>query len=444
MSKEPAKAKLAYVDLDKIWWDKRARSDLGDITSLAETIKEKGVLQPITVTPEFELLAGERRVTAAREAGLTQIPALVRRKEDIIDAKEIELIENIWRKDFTWDEQAELVRDIDTMCRERKVDWSLRKTAQLLDKGLGSVAREIQLAKALQVFPELRQYDYAADALKVIKNLEAQAIVDELHRRQTVAVATGSLEKGISEMLKMAQKNYHDGEDTFKGLATLRNDGNVHLIECDPPYGIDLTEQKQSKESATSNVHTYNEVARGEYPQFLTKLSRELYRVANPNCWLIFWFGPTWQHEVLTSLREAKWEVDEIPAIWAKTQGQTNQPEMYLARGYEPFYLARKGRPVMAKRGRLNVFNYPGQSKKYHPTERPVVLIQDILETLGVVMQHVLVPFLGSGATLRAAYNLGMSAQGWDISKEYKPKFLLAVEEDARNLNGDKTDNTES
>jgi len=434
------KAKLAYVDLDKVWWDKRARSDLGDITSLAETIKEKGVLQPITVTPEFELLAGERRVTAAREAGLVQIPALIRRKEDIIDAKEIELIENIWRKDFTWDEQAELVRAIDTMCRERKVDWSLRKTAQLLDKGLGSVSREIQLAKALEVFPELRQYDNASDALKVIKNLEEQAIVDEMHRRQNVAVATGSLEKGISEMLKMAQKNYHDGEDTFKGLAAMRSDGNVHIIECDPPYGIDLTEQKQSKDSVTSNVHTYNEITRDAYPQFLTKLARELYRVANPNCWLIFWFGPTWQHEVLTSLREAKWEVDEIPAIWAKTQGQTNQPEMYLARGYEPFYLARKGRPVMAKRGRLNVFNYSGLSKKYYPTERPVALIQDILETMGVVMQHVLVPFLGSGATLRAAYNLGISGHGWDISKEYKSKFLLAVEEDARNLNGDKGD----
>jgi DNA modification methylase len=49
-------------------------------------------------------------------------------------------------------------------------------------------------------------------------------------------------------------------------------------------------------------------------------------------------------------------------------------------------------------------------------------------------MQNVLVPFLGSGATLRAAYNRGLTAYGFDANAEYKDRFLLAVEEDTRAL----------
>jgi len=435
------KNKLAFVDLDKIWWDKRYRSDMGDIVSLSESIQEKGVIQPITVTPDFELLAGERRVTAARSAGLTQIPALIRRKEDTLDAREVELLENIARKNFEWPEQADLVREIDKLYKEKKLDWSGRKTAQLLDMGIASVSRAVQLSKAMEVVPELREMKTADDALKTLKNLEETAIVGELRHRQSEAVNSGvGLDRGIAAMLKVADANYRIG-DTFRGLAELRTGGMVDLIECDPPYGINLTEVKQSKKTGTSNVYSYEEIAATEYPKFLQRLTKELYRVAREDAWLIFWFGPSWQHEVLTSLRAAGWQVDEIPAIWAKPQGQTNQPELYLARSYEPFYLCRKGKPLLIKRGRLNVFSYSGATKKYHPTERPVTLIQELLEMMVAGRAVVLVPFLGSGATLRAAYNLGLSGFGWDVNPEYKDQFMLAIEEDARHLNNEPEDN---
>ena len=424
---------LKMVDLEEIKWDKRYREDLGDIESLAASIKEKGVLQPVTVTPDYKLLAGERRVRASIAAGLKKIPALVRKIEGDIDAREIELMENVFRKNFTWSEEAALIQEIDRLYKERNIDWSGRKTAQLLDKGVASVSRALKLAHAVDVMPELAEVKTADEALKLVGKMEEQAITHELSKRQQASMTSGTLDKGISIMLKMADQAYRVG-DTFKGLAEMRNDGPVHIIECDPPYGIDLREMKRSKDSATSNVHTYNEVDQKEYPAFLGKLTKELYRVAAPNSWLIFWFGPTWQHEVLTSLEAAKWEVDIIPGIWVKNQGQTMQPEIYLGRAYEPFYLCRKGKPVLVKRGRLNVFEYPGASKKYHPTERPIALIQELLETLGVPTNKVLVPFLGSGATIRAAYNAGMTATGWDLSSEYKPKFMLAVEEDAKAL----------
>lgn len=428
---------VKILNISDISWDKRYREEFGDLEDLAASMKEKGVLQPITVSTDMKLLAGERRIRAATLAGLTKIPALVRKVDGELDAREIELIENVFRKDFSWPEECALIQEIDRLYKEKNIDWSGRKTAQLLNKGVASVSRALKLAHAVEAMPELSEYKTADEAMKVIKKLEENVVVQELRARQ-VSPSNLTLDKGIKAMLDRAEHNYIVG-DTFKGLAELRSNGVVSVIECDPPYGINLTVNKRSKESVTSTVHSYNEVPAEEYQKFLDRLAKELFRVAGQHCWLIFWFGPTWHREVLDALRNAGWLVDDIPGIWVKRHGQTMQPELYLARGYEPFFVARKGQPALIKRGRLNVFDFPGVqgTVKYHPTERPVPLIEALLETFAVARSTVLVPFLGSGATIRAAYNLGMNVFGWDISGEYKDKLMLALEEDAKKLDAE-------
>lgn len=433
---------LKILDISSITWDKRYRADLGNISDLADSIREKGILQPITVSTDMVLLAGERRIRAALEAGLTKIPALVRKLEGVLDLREIELMENVFRKNFTWDEECALVREIDKLYKANNVEWSGRKTAQLLDKGVGSVSRMLQLGRAVEAIPELRDYKTADEAFKVLKKMEEDVVVDELAKRQRDRLTSTDslgLSKGIKAMLHRADRDYRVG-DVFKGLAELPTGGSVgkliELVECDPPYGIDLGAVKSTKDSPTSNVATYNEVVATDYIPFLNKLGKELYRVTSPNAWLIFWFGPTWWGQVKSSLTDAGWTVDDIPAIWVKEQGQTLQPEINLGRAYEPFFVCRKGRPMLFKRGRLNVFNFSGESssKKYHPTQRPMPLMEELLSVFGVYTTTVLVPFLGSGTTIRAAYKCGMQAFGWDISGEYKNRFLLELEEDAKHL----------
>lgn len=434
------KDKLKYLKISDITCEDRAREDLGTEEQWEEfkkSISEKGVLQPITVSSDLKLLAGGRRFTACSELGILTIPAIVRAVEDTIDEKEIELIENIHRKDFTWQERARLTAEIDVLYRRKYPDWNLRKTAEVSDRSLAQSSRDIQLATAMQVIPEIREAKTADEALKMVKKLEERAITAELARRQQDRVEATSgtakgLDKAIVDTVKMAGGNYIIGS-CFDGLAKLKTNSSINIIECDPPYGIDLQDQK-GDDALVGNSVGYKEVSRDHYPEFLATLTKELYRVAGKDCWLIFWFGPTWQAEVLRSLREAGWLVDEIPAIWTKPQGQTLQPELYYARCYEPFYLARKGKPVMAERGHSNVFSFNGSKDKYHPTQRPVDLIEEIFNTLHVGTGTVLVPFLGSGATLRACYNLGLSGFGWDLDGKYKDKFLLAVEEDVRRL----------
>src|SRR5262245_34520601 len=82
----------------------RKRFDQPALERLAQSVRERGVLQPVLVrrldAARFELIAGERRWRAARMAGLTAIPAYVRSDTDDVEALELALIENAAREDL--------------------------------------------------------------------------------------------------------------------------------------------------------------------------------------------------------------------------------------------------------------------------------------------------------------------------------------------------------
>jgi len=88
-----------------------------ELEELAESIRTKGVIQPILVRPDpanaemFEIIAGERRWRASRRAGLTAIPAVVREMDDR-EMLEIAIIENVQRSDLNAVEEAEAYKSL--------------------------------------------------------------------------------------------------------------------------------------------------------------------------------------------------------------------------------------------------------------------------------------------------------------------------------------------
>jgi ParB family chromosome partitioning protein len=92
----------------------RVRFDEGPLAELAESIRERGVLQPILLRPageDYLIIAGERRWRAAQRAQLHSIPAIVREIDDSTTA-ELALIENIQRQDLNPLEEAEGYRQL--------------------------------------------------------------------------------------------------------------------------------------------------------------------------------------------------------------------------------------------------------------------------------------------------------------------------------------------
>ncbi len=87
----------------------QARSELGNIQELMESVKSKGILEPILVRSKgsrFEIIAGERRYIASKNLGLREIPCIEMDVEEN-EAMEIALIENLQRKDLDLFEEAD-------------------------------------------------------------------------------------------------------------------------------------------------------------------------------------------------------------------------------------------------------------------------------------------------------------------------------------------------
>lgn len=102
----------------------RTEFDVEHLRELAESIKQRGVIQPLLVRPfvnatgqsRYELIAGERRWRAAREAGLTTIPAILRQATDE-EVLEIALIENLQRENLNPIEEAKAYEQLATQFR---------------------------------------------------------------------------------------------------------------------------------------------------------------------------------------------------------------------------------------------------------------------------------------------------------------------------------------
>lgn len=475
------KAKLLNINLDLIDEGDRFRQEY-DIDDLLESIPEKGILQPITVILQefgegnrYKLAAGGRRLRACKQLDIHYIPALIRPAGDDLDLREVEFLENTQRKDLTWQERMRQVVGLhDLMQTKHGGKWNQRATGKLLDKSVGGINRLLQLADMCKKMPKLLLCKTEDDAVRTVRKLLEGAIVKDMTKKHLERSAETLQEKigrdgpeawahmdidfdeleahhkGVStdelstfdsdkfvRTARQASGHFRIG-DAFEGLKELAEMGEakppIHLVEIDPPYGIDIKEQK--KGDADFKLKQYEEIARNDYADFTVALTDAIWNATPQDTRIIYWFGIEYYELVTSTLVARGFNIDPIPCLWIKEAGQTNAPELYLARTYEPFIVATKGQGIpINKRGRQNTFHFPTvpAARKYHPTQRPLALMREILRTFGWPNSILMVPFLGSGVTLRAAYQQQMLPFGWEINEGNKDKFLAAVEGDIEN-----------
>jgi ParB-like chromosome segregation protein Spo0J len=101
---------LRDISIEDIRVGDRYRKDLGDIQTLAESIRRLGLMQPVGITPDSELIFGQRRIEALKLLGHTTITARVLDINSIIEG---EYDENEVRKDFTPSEKVAIARAIE-------------------------------------------------------------------------------------------------------------------------------------------------------------------------------------------------------------------------------------------------------------------------------------------------------------------------------------------
>lgn len=129
------------------------RVEIGDLTDLSASIKEKGVLEPLLVKPipeqgKWMIIAGERRWRASQIAGLTEVPCI----EMDLDERgiaEIALIENLQRKDLTIWEEADGLAAL-----KEKFGYTQDEIAQKISKSRSTVT---ELMSVAGLPPEIRE-----------------------------------------------------------------------------------------------------------------------------------------------------------------------------------------------------------------------------------------------------------------------------------------------
>jgi ParB/RepB/Spo0J family partition protein len=109
---------VAVVDLERLDISPlNARKNVGDVMELADSIRVEGILQPLLVRPvadRYEIIAGSRRFAAAREAGLSAVPVVVRSLTDG-QALAASLTENLQRGDLSLEERAEAYKKLQAL-----------------------------------------------------------------------------------------------------------------------------------------------------------------------------------------------------------------------------------------------------------------------------------------------------------------------------------------
>ena len=103
------------LPIEDIKIKKRIRKDLGDLTSLIDSLRSHGLMNPVVITNNNELIAGHRRIASAKVLGWKSIEVMVLDKISELEKLELEIEENVIRKDFSGDELEDAMARLEAL-----------------------------------------------------------------------------------------------------------------------------------------------------------------------------------------------------------------------------------------------------------------------------------------------------------------------------------------
>jgi ParB family chromosome partitioning protein len=172
---------LLYCGIEEIIPNRsqpRKHFDESKLQELADSIKEKGILEPLMVRrvdQGYELVVGERRWRAAQKAGLKEVPVLVKDLADR-EALEISLIENIQREDLNPIEEAEAFKHL-----MEEFSLSQEELAQRIGKDRATIANTLRLLRLpFEIRNQVLQDHITSGHARAILSLEAKEKQKEL------------------------------------------------------------------------------------------------------------------------------------------------------------------------------------------------------------------------------------------------------------------------
>lgn len=404
--------------------DERTRRELEDgessINELADSLKNVGQINPVVIRHDGILVAGRRRIEAAKRLGWADIRVDFWEELDPLTQKIVEFDENDKRKQLTWQEKARAVAEIHALSIAKAarapepVLWTANDTAQALGRSKGKISEDLSLAAALGN-QRVANRPSRGGALDTLKRERELLLVRELARRRA---------KGLGIVSEFNARTFTEGviynADCSALLETIERE-TIDLIVMDPPWGIDFDKATQwSKRWIKSYDDSPNAVK-----AMLQKVFRQLYHVLKPTCHMYTFFPIQEEEWWVNALTTVGFIVRQRPLIWFKT-GQPSITSVYTSflPCYETFLWAYKPGENDVRRLFSSPipegFGYPRQDGQYHENQKPVEMLERIVESSSEPNEIVLDPFAGGGSSLVAAFNKG--------------RYFIGVEQDDVNF----------
>ena len=395
------------VKIENIEMEDRFRKDFGDIEQLAKSIDEYGLIQPPVVTDDDVLVAGERRLRACKKLGWEEVE--VRRISELpeLQRREIELEENVIRKQFTWQEevrakeQIHLIKQIQhgESVKGHEGGWGEKETAGILDESTGGVHGDLKLARALKEYPELVEEDTKHEAHKKLNKILQEKTFEE----QAEIVG----ERAEGDLYEI----YNENCITWMQE---QEDESFDVAIVDPPWGIEM--DTKSAMSRRRDLE-YEDSLEQSYLVTCQALI-ELERILKEHSHLYLYFGITNYALIRETLEDTGFEYDPIPLIWNKDHGSSAAKGRTYPNAYESVFFCYKGKRDI-RTGRHNVFSKkkPPNNKRIHSAQKSIELQQEFIENSAEPGQRVIVPFAGSGSAVVASIKAKCEVVGLENDK---------------------------
>lgn len=385
-----------------------------ELRALADSIKRIGLIHPIVIDSENNLLAGERRLRAVKLLGWDKVDTRFNNTEDQQEKKIIELEENLKRANLTWKEEALATAALHAAFVQIDPEWTDAKTADAIGIARNTVATQLGLAQ------EISSGNKAV--LNASKQSEARTAIQRERRRERDNLVNTLFDKPATSAEAKAKPDKPLVQGDFLQWAPAYSGEKFTVIHCDFPYGVNMDKSGQVSQA----LDLYDD-SPDVYFKLLDCFVKHYFNFAHKVSHIMFWFSMNFYTETIVKLNCIPGaRVFPYPLIWHKSDGRGMMPDSMREgrRTYETALQISVGDRTLIKPV-ANSFAHPLDPSREHQARKPPGMLEHFLQMYVGPGDRLFDPTAGSGASLVAGRSLGAEVFGLEINPEIVDKVKI-------------------